>query len=590
MSNDTLHPNPQFARPGWEDLSGSWGFAFDDADVGRDAHWEVEADAFTWTITVPYPPESKASGLRDTGYHPVVWYRRTFTADAPPGRDRLMLHFGAVDYAAAVWVNGKLVGSHTGGHTPFTFDITSALDGDAAEQTLVVRAEDSPTDLAQPRGKQDWLPEPHVIWYHRTTGIWQPVWLEWVSGTHVKRVLWTPHIERAALGLDVRLNRIPSQPLTLQVHLTLRDQVIAHDAYQITGHESGREISLPLNDIAMNHRAWLWSPEHPNLIEAIITLLDGDAILDEIHSYAGLRSAGIADGRFLLNNRAYYLRMALEQGYWPDSHLAAPPEALRREVELAKALGFNAVRIHQKVEDPRFLYWCDRLGLIVWGEMANAFYFSPDSAERLTREWLDVIKRDYSHPCIVAWVPINESWGVNNLPGDERQRNLLRALYHLTKVFDATRPVVDNDGWEHAITDILSIHDYARDGATLQTRYGSDEGLERALRGEYPIMKPLLADFTPTEGAPIMITEFGGISYAPESGVKWYGYGTVKSGDEYLARLRELVSAVVACPNVAGYCYTQLTDTEQETNGVLLEDRTPKFDLAALHDIFAMPR
>jgi beta-galactosidase/beta-glucuronidase len=589
MSEETLHPTPQFARPAWTDLCGPWGFAFDDADAGLDAHWEVEPGVFTQTITVPYPPESRASGLRETGYHPVVWYRRMFSSAPQPGRDRLLLRFGAVDYAATVWIGGRMVGRHSGGHTPFSFDITDALEA-SSEQVLVVRAEDNPTDLAQPRGKQDWLPEPHAIWYHRTTGIWQPVWLEWVSAAHVERVRWTPHVERAALGLDVTLNRTPVHPLTLEVRLTLRGQVIADDAYQIAARDAGREISLPMNDIAMNQWAWLWSPEHPNLIEATITLLDGDVVLDKIHSYAGLRSTGVGGGRFLLNGRPYYLRTALEQGYWPDSHLAAPPEALKREVELAKALGFNGLRIHQKVEDPRFIYWCDRLGLILWGEMANAFYFSPESAERLTREWLEVLKRDVSHPCIVAWVPINESWGVHNLEGDPRQRDFLRALYHLTKTFDSNRPVVDNDGWEHAITDILSIHDYARDGATLLARYGSDEGLERALNGEYPIMKPLLSDYTPTEGAPIMITEFGGISYAPEVGTKWYGYGTVRSGEEYLAKLKELVGAVAACPEVAGFCYTQLTDTEQETNGLLLEDRTPKFDLEALRQIIQTPR
>jgi beta-galactosidase/beta-glucuronidase len=590
MSDDVLHPNPQFARPQWTDLCGSWDFAYDDADIGCAAHWEARADVFDRSIIVPFPPESRASGLRETGYHPVVWYRRAIPAERPAGRDRLMLHFGAVDYAATVWVNGKMVGGHTGGHTPFVLDITDALDAGQREAVVVLRARDNPTDLAQPRGKQDWLPEPHAIWYHRTTGIWQPVWLEWVAGAHIKRLRWTPHIERAALALDVWLSHAPTRPLTLRVQLTLRGQPVADDTYQITEQKARREIALPLNDIAMNQRAWLWSPEHPNLIEAVITLLDGETILDQVYSYAGLRSTAIGGGRFLLNGRAYYLRTALEQGYWPDSHLAAPPEALRREVELAKELGFNGLRIHQKVEDPRFIYWCDRLGLILWGEMANAFYFSDESAERLTREWLEVLERDVSHPCIIAWVPINESWGVHNLEGDPRQRNFLRALYHLTKTFDPTRPVIDNDGWEHAVTDIVSIHDYARDGATLSARYGSDEGLARALRGEYTIMRPLLSDYTPTEGAPIMLTEFGGISYAPEAGTKWYGYGTVKTGEEYLAKLRELVGAVVACPNVAGFCYTQLTDTEQETNGLLLEDRTPKFDLAGLREIIQTPR
>ena len=581
-----LHPTPQFARHPWIDLCGPWGFAHDDANAGLDAGWPARADIFDRTITVPFPPESAASGIHDPGYHPVVWYRRTFTAERGDGRRRWLLHFGAVDYAAQVWVNGQLVASHEGGHTPFSADITPALQP-GSEQVVVVRAEDQPLDMGQPRGKQDWIPGTHVIWYYRTTGIWQPVWLEEVGATHIAGIRWTPDLARRTFDLAVQLNRAPERPLTLRIRLSLRDEVVVDDTCLLRTRDFGRAVDIPFNEVAQAPHDFLWAPEHPNLFDAVITLADGDEVLDEVISYAGLRSARVGGGRFLLNERPYYLRSVLEQGYWPESHLVAPsPQALRREVELIKELGFNSVRIHQKVEDPRFLYWCDRLGLTVWGEMANSYIFTWESAERLTREWMEVLKRDVSHPCIVTWVPINESWGVPTLAADVRQREFLKALYSLTKTFDPTRPVVDNDGWEHMMTDIVSIHDYARRGQTLLERYGTEAALRTVIESGRPLHHPpMLKDGQAAADAPAMLTEFGGISYAPKAGEPWYGYGTVASTEEYIERLDELVAAVMACPGFAGFCYTQFTDTEQETNGLLTEKREPKFAVETMRKI-----
>ncbi|MDQ5850797.1 MAG: glycoside hydrolase family 2, partial [Chloroflexota bacterium] len=371
------HPRPQLTRDRWIDLCGTWQFAYDDADAGLQEGWVDRPEVFDRTIIVPFPPESRASGIGDPGFHPVVWYRRTFRASPEDRQGLLLLHCGAVDYRAMVWVNGKLVAEHEGGHTPFSADITSALRGDTEDQVIVIRAEDQPTDLTQPRGKQYWEPKPRRIWYHRTTGIWQPVWLEPVAPIHIAEVRWTPDVERGLLGLQVRLNRAHSRPLQLRVRLSLRGVSLADDIYTVERTEIFRNIALEPGGLTMSREKVLWSPRYPNLIDAVLTLKDGERVVDEVQSYAGLRSVGFANGRFLLNGRPYYLRLVLEQGYWPESHLAAPSvEALRREVELTKALGFNGVRIHQKVEDPRFLYWCDRLGLLVWGEMANAFVFS----------------------------------------------------------------------------------------------------------------------------------------------------------------------------------------------------------------------
>jgi beta-galactosidase/beta-glucuronidase len=582
-----LPPNPQFFRDGWIDLCGDWGFAHDDGDAGIDERWYERPEVFTRTIRVPFPPESRASGIHDPGDHPVVWYRRTFAVQRH-GRERIMLNFGAVDYLATVWVNGRLVARHEGGHTPFSADITCELNDDD-EQVVVVRAEDQPLDMSQPRGKQDWLPDPHIIWYYRTTGIWQPVWLERVAPVHISEVRWTPRMHRLGLRLIAQLNRTPQMPLRMRVRLWLHGSLLIDDTCLVRQRELGREFILPISDLAMQLEDILWSPEHPNLIEAELSLLDelGNAT-DILRTYTGLRSASVGNGRFLLNGRPYYLRSVLEQGYWPESHLVAPsPEALLREVELIKELGFNSVRIHQKVEDPRFLYWCDVLGLAVWGEMANTYAYTWLSAERLTREWMEVLKRDFSHPSIVTWVPVNESWGVPTLAQDERQREHLRALYALTKSFDLTRPVVDNDGWEHVRTDIVTIHDYSKSGDVLRERYGTDAALTNLVQTGRPLhYPPLLEKGLVEPDAPVMLTEFGGISYEPQPDTKWFGYGTVTSVQEYVEKIRELVDAVMECPGIAGYCYTQLTDTEQETNGLLDESRKPKFDVSVIRGIF----
>jgi beta-galactosidase/beta-glucuronidase len=585
MQGDELHPRPQLTRDRWIDLGGTWQFAYDDAGTGLHSGWAENAGVFDRTIIVPFPPESRASGIGDSAFHPVVWYRRTFQV-APEDRRHLLLHCGAVDYRAMVWVNGRLVAEHEGGHTPFSADITPALRDDLDEQVIVIRAEDLPTDLTQPRGKQYWEPAPRRIFYHRTTGIWQPVWLEPVAATHIVDVRWTPDIDRGLLGLQVRLNRAPNRPLQLRVRLSLRGVTLANDTYGVERAEVFRDVALEPGSLTMSREKVLWSPRYPNLIDAELTLMDGAEVVDTVGSYAGLRSAGFANGRFLLNGRPYYLRLVLEQGYWPESHLAAPSaDALRREVELTKALGFNGVRIHQKVEDPRFLYWCDRLGLLVWGEMANAFVFSPQAVERLTREWMEVLRRDYSHPCIVTWVPLNESWGVPALESDRAQQDYVRALYALTHALDRTRPVIGNDGWEHIASDVWGIHDYALDGDTLRERYGSTEALERTLREVQPHYRTIVLPDYRREGEPVMLTECGGISYRPAEGEKWFGYGTVTNPDEFLAKYEELIRAIQDCPTIAGFCYTQLTDTEQETNGLLHADRTPKLDVKAVDAI-----
>ncbi len=577
------HPRPTLTRPSWTDLCGTWSFAYDDEDTGLVDRWQERVDVFDRTIEVPFPPESARSGIGDESFHPVVWYRRTFSRpasqSAPDGSaNRLLLHLGAVDYRATVWVNGQLVATHEGGHTPFSADISTALV-DADEQVLVVRAEDLPGDRHQPRGKQDWEPTPHVIWYRRTTGIWQPVWLEAVPATRVAAVRWTPDVAASALAVTVRLARTHQRPMHVRVQLALGEVSVADDVYAVDGDEVTREIALPSTVTSLGRRGYLWSPEHPNLMTATVTLLEGDTVVDEVGSYTAMRSVRARGGRILLNEHPYFLKLVLAQNFWPESHLAAPDaEALRREVELVKELGFNGLRLHQKVEDPRFLHWCDRLGVLVWGEMPSAYEFSTTTVHRLVREWTEVLERDHNHPCVIAWVPINESWGVPGVADDPQQQELVRALFHLTKALDPTRLVVGNDGWEHVVTDITTVHDYTPDARVLRERYGDAGSVETTIAEVQPGYRAILVSGIDRAGEPVVLSEFGGLTLDTSEGETWHGYGVVTDAASLLKVYRELVDALLDSPAIAGFCYTQLTDTLQEKNGLVTEERRPKIE------------
>lgn len=586
-THDPDYPRPQLRRDAWTDLCGTWAFAHDDADAGLDAGWWRDG-AFDREIVVPFPPESALSGIHDTGFHPRVWYARSFACEAPAGA-RVLLHFGAVDYRATVWVNGRLVARNEGGHVPFTADITEALV--PGEQRVVVRAEDDPADLTQPRGKQYWEAEPGIIYYHRTTGIWQPVWLERVPRVHVAELRWTPDIDRLGVDMVLRLSAAAPPGSRVRVRITGGGKVLADDICAADGDELRRTFLFDRHLGWGGRRVLYWSPSRPNLIDAEITLLAPDgAPADRVLSYFGLRTVSVRDGRFHLNGAPLFLRMVLAQNYWPESHLAAPSAAaLKREIELAKALGFNGVRIHQKIEDPRFLYWCDRLGMTVWGEAPSGFVFDDRLAARLTDEWTRAVKRDHNHPCIVAWVPHNESWGVPNLDDSPRQLAFVRALYNLTRALDGSRPVLGNDGWSHAVGDIFGVHDYAHTGDLLRERYADRAAIARTFTEIRPHHNPLLAHGHSLGDEPVVISEFGGLSLRPEGDAAWFGYGQFEDTESFAAAYADLVSALLDSTALAGFCYTQLTDTEQETNGLLTAAREPKLPIEQLAAINRRP-
>ena len=600
---DGSYPRPLLCREQWTDLDGTWRFAHDDADAGLRSAWSDprNAGAFTEDIEVPYPPESPASGIGAREFHPVVWYRRTLPSEAVVHEDgeRVLVHFGAVDHSAHVWLDGHLVAHHVGGQSPFTADVTDVLDraaapgGDAGtrEHVLVVRAEDDPHALHQPRGKQDWREQPHDIWYERTTGIWQSVWLEVVPVDHVADLAWTTSIAAALVEGEVTLARVPAQPLLVEVTLRLGEEVVGR-ASHVLRTRVGR-IGVPVPDLRNGQdraRLW-WTPETPHLVDAEVVVRREDGTeVDRVASYVGIREVAVGGGAFRLNGHPYDTRSVLDQGYRPETHLASRgTEELRAEVEVIKAMGFNAVRVHQKAEDPRFHHWADRLGLLVWAETAGAYEFSAEAVELLTTEWMALVRRYRSHPSVVVWVPVNESWGVQDIATSRPQQQFAQSLVSLTRALDPTRPAVSNEGWEHVDSDVTGLHDYTVDAAELRARYlDRDAAVEATLvrpgpHGRRQVLNDVQAQRFLDGDAPLMITEFGGVSLAADEG-SW-GYEQVGSVEEYADLVGALFDALRASTEVVGSCYTQLMDTGQETNGLLYADGTPKLPLDQIRRI-----
>ena len=561
------YPRPDFQRENWLPLNGEWDFSFDEP-------------IFDWKILVPFACETKLSGIHDTSFHNAVWYRRSFSLPEPMHDRQILLHFGAVDYTCRLWVNDQFIREHTGGQCGFSADITDALNA-SGENVIVLEARDDPADLEMPRGKQYWKPESESIFYTRTTGIWQSVWLEAVSPMHLCSCRITPLFDERSVRFSYALSAAP-QHVTLTAEITFRGKTAGTVSVTPTSARGAFDWQIDQSALsAWNYQEDLvWTPEQPNLFDVIFHVLECGCEVDTVQSYFGMRKVSIQNGQFLLNNRPYYQKLVLDQGYWPESLLTAPSdEAFIRDIELTKAMGFNGVRKHQKVEDPRYLYHADRMGLLVWGEIGAAYLYSEQYADRIYREWLDVLQRDYNHPCIVVWTPLNESWGVQEIETDPRQQAHSKAMVAITKSVDTTRPVVDNDGWEHTNGDLLTIHDYSPRGEMLRMHLGSMDAI-LALR---PAQRALFVGRHAYAGQPVLLSEFGGVKFVPgtEAQRSW-GYCEADSCAAFAEKLRELFDAVRACPLVDGYCYTQLTDVETEQNGLLAYDRTPKLPLETI--------
>lgn len=565
---DAVHPRPDFERATWVSLDGPWDFAYDDGDAGVKEKW-FEAHDWSRKIRVPFAYQAKLSGIGETEHHRVVWYHRQIGRPNDFARDgHVRLHFGAADFRATVWLNGVELGEYEGGFTPFSFDIEQHLR-DGANNSLVVRIFDDALDPAQPRGKQH--PSGKLTRWHYThiTGLWQSVWLESVPQAHVAefRVL-TPEIADpmpVSFRVGVRREKLASP----QVRVTLLDGRRKCASQTVDAATSSVTLQLDVKSPV------LWSPDKPHLYNVRIELLDGNKVVDSVRSYVGLRTIQWGNGKYMLNGKPLWLNGALDQGYWPDGILTAPNDAaLRRDVEFARAVGLNMVRMHQKVADPRYLYWCDKLGLMVWGEMANAGegHFSKRAGEIALREWERVIARDANHPCIIAWVYSNESWMHGGRNAEEREHYI--HAYDRLRTWDASRPVIDTSGWFHVKTDIFDFHGVPELKNVQAWLAGTlKEIVFRPDVCYFDKEKPDLA----YHGWPLVVSE-------------WATGDFKKADEEYYRKYEASILALAAAKAICGQIYVQLYDVENELNGYLSYGRKWKVDpkrIKAIHEKFA---
>ena len=576
------HPKPQFQRDTWLNLNGQWNFAFDFDVVGLKEGWAKDPSGFEKKIIIPFCPESELSGIKYTGFIPAVWYHRTFAVPSTWDGLRVFLHFGAVDYDCRAWVNGTNVGRHYGGSSSFCFEITAALR--AGENDLVVCALDDVRSDVQPSGKQSRRLESHGVVYTRTTGIWQTVWLEARPQRFIESVRIVPDLDRSRFIVTPVIQNG-------RRNLKFRATLLSSAGQKIASVRASAGSGLA--HVLRVPKPRPWGPDDPYLYPLRLELIQGTRIVDSVKSYAGLRKFHIEGNKFYLNNKPIFLRHVLDQGFYPDGIWTAPSDvALKADIELSLAVGFNGARLHQKVFEERFHYWADRLGYITWGEFCDwggaHSFANPQGIHNHQREWREVVMRDRNHPSIVAWTPFNETVGAAR-SRFETHRRAVKETVDLTRALDPTRPINDCSGYVHVETDIFTVHDYDQNPETFRARYAS------VAPGGQDVFVRFPAISAPYEGQPYSVDEYGGTFWTKEhadkepagTGRSQWGYG--KTAEQVEELIGELTLVLTGHPNIAGYCYTQLTDIEQEVNGVYTYDRKPKFNTERLKKFFGAP-
>jgi len=565
------YPRPQLVRGSWLNLNGIWSFELDPGLSGTQRGLP-HTERLAGEILVPFCPESSLSGIGDPDFHLGVWYRRDVRIPEDWVNQRVLLHLGAVDHDAFVWVNGHEAGCHQGGFTPFTLDITDLLV--RGTNVLTIHARDDTRSPLQAGGKQ--CPDYYSrgCHYTRTTGIWQTVWLEPVPQTYISDLRITPDLDNGQVTIEAEVLGRASRG-TFRARATLQDETVADVTTRFVGQRAF--VMLKLKD------AQPWGPTHPTLYDLNLILDAANGSRDAVTSYFGLRSLALTESAILLNGDPLFQRLVLDQGFYPDGIYTAPSdEALRNDILISQGLGFNGARLHQKVFEPRFLYWADHLGYLVWGEFANwgLDLSNPRALGTFLPQWIEALRRDYSHPSIVGWCPFNET-----------QRNqdaeLLRSIHRITKAFDSTRPAIDTSGYQHVETDIYDAHNYTQDPEAFAKLF------EPFASGGEPFRNRPDLDVA-YKGQPYFVSEYGGIWWNPgQRGQKAWGYGgeagRPQSPEEFLARYRALTEALLKHPRMCAYCYTQLYDIEQEVNGLYTYDRQPKFEPRLIREINSQP-
>lgn len=582
------HPRPQFYRDSWLNLNGQWNFAFDFDVSGVQQGWPENPSALDKKIMVPFCPESKLSGIEFTDFIPAVWYHRTLTVPEQWKGMRVFLNFGGVDYDCRAWINGQLVGRHYGGASSFGYEITHALrDG---KNDLVVCALDDIRSGIQPRGKQSPHRQPAGILYTRVTGIWQTVWLEARPQRFIESVRIVPDLDNSCFVVTPVIDDYQRGVIFRATLFSENDEKLVSASSTAA---SGIPMALPIKEPR------IWSPDDPYLYQLKFELLEEDQTVDRVKSYAGLRKIHIEGNRIFLNNKPVFLRFVLDQGYYPQGIWTAPTdEALKSDIELAMAVGFNGARLHQKVFEERFHYWADRLGYLTggefpdWGlgEIHNVQPSSPQGLRNHQREWREVVMRDLNHPSIITWTPFNET-GDGARVDVERHRRAIQEAVDLTRALDPTRPVCDASGHCHVDTDIYAIHDYEQNHKIFQERYASLDPVEQATfwRSDADIQALY-------KGQPYVVAEYGGTYWvddypqqqpADKMDLKTWGFG--KNTKLWEDHIEKLTGSLTGNPNISGFCFTQLYDTETEQNGIFTYYREPKFDAQRLKKFFGAP-
>ena len=568
------YPRPQFARDTWQNLNGEWSYTFDFGRSGMDRQLFL-SHGFAGRIQVPFCPESALSGVQHTDFIDAMWYHRPLLIPAD-WTARVLLQFGAVDYQCDVFIDGQLAGRHAGGQCSFTCEITRFVKPGATHD-LVLWVRDNTRGYIQPSGKQSEKHQSHDCHYTRVTGIWQTVWLEAVPVAGVRNVQIIPDFDGSQFHL------VPDFWALADGH---RWRVTVCSGGAVVAQEQRPQVNgVPLTLKIASPQPW--APGTPHLYDLELEVLDArGGVVDRVKSYAGLRKIHIVGNQIFLNNQPLYLRLVLDQGYYPDGIWTAPTDAaVRRDIELSMAAGFNGARLHQKVFEPRFHYWADRLGYLTWGESScwGCNTSSIEGRDNFQREWREIIIRDRNHPSIIAWTPWNEAWWSQN---EEQFGRTLIESYDLAKALDATRPVHTASGGTHCRTDIWSVHCYASDGPGLAAVIAArqDGNLDRAQK--------VIGESAPYDGQPYVVAEFGGQKWIPADrrahGDSSWGYGDApKTLEEFYQRLETQVKTIRSHSEVSGFCYTQLTDVEQEQNGIYNYDRTEKFDMKRVAEIFS---
>ncbi|MCI1975255.1 MAG: hypothetical protein LKJ51_04990 [Limosilactobacillus sp.] len=572
MLNKIDYPNPQMIRTNWLDLNGNWAFFIAKNESDSTNH----PSNFPDQINVPYSYTFKKAHVNEKEYFPVVWYQKYFDLSLKKDH-RYLLHFEAVDYQCQLWLNDHFIGSHTGGHTPFTIDISKWV---TATNKLEIRVEDvNATD--QPIGKQSWKDHNFLCWYTRTIGIWQNVWLEETGEEYLEKITMIPDIHQSQLNIDAKLN-LPAKA-TIRAAISFHGQVIKVASCSTTNGRARFAVDVSNDD--PNFRLHYWSPNEPNLYDVSFEVIKDNSITDTVNSYFGMRQVETRNQAVYLNDQSLYQKLILNQGYYPDAGLTGSVNDYKADLTKLKAMGFNGNRIHQHVESHRMLYLCDKLGVLAWAEFPSSFSFSPAMMRHTLAELPDFIAKHINHPSVIAYVLMNESWGVNEIAHNHREQSFADSLYYLTKGFDDSRLVIANDGWEQVKTDLCTIHDYNGDPQSLAASY---QNLEQIFTGNPSLTsgRRVFCDGYERQNVPFLISEYGGIAYEENAQQQSWGYGKrIQSKEAVVDKIGQLTQAVMSIPHCAGFCYTQLTDVEQEVNGLLDHDHQYKFDPTAIHQI-----